>query len=89
MKILVDASDLCTNRADGTTQYTKELLRRLPGLDRSLAWTALGPCGQPPSGVPPHIQWKGSPWPLYWTQSRMVWDVWREQGDVLFMPIQQ
>ena len=30
-----------------------------------------------------------SPWPKYWTQSRLPWDLYRYHPDVLFMPIQQ
>lgn len=78
MKIAFDVSDLCTNRADGTTRYTKELVKRLPELASEHTWRLLGPCA-------PY----GSPWPKYWTQTKLSFDLYRDRCDVLFMPIQQ
>lgn len=78
MKIVFDVSDLCTNRADGTTRYTKELVKRLPELASEHAWRLLGPCA-------PY----GSPWPKFWTQTKFSFDLYRDRCDVLFMPIQQ
>lgn len=86
MRIGFDASDLCTNRADGTTRYTEELVRRLPKLGGTHEWHFFGPGATPPvaSGF-----WHGSPWPKYWTQSRFPMELYRYRPDVLFMPIQQ
>lgn len=89
MKIAFDVSDLCTNRADGTTRYTRELVTRLPELVSEHDWQLFGPCDQ--SGPPRHsrVTWHGSPWPKYWTQLRLPVDLYRYPCDVLFMPIQQ
>ncbi len=78
MKIAFDVSDLCTNRADGTTRYTKELAARLPELAADHTWRLFGPCA-------PY----GSPWPKYWTQTKLPIDLYCGRTDVLFMPIQQ
>jgi len=85
MKIAVDTSDLCTGRADGTTRYTRELAKRLPSLSDS-EWIYFAPCGAPEKF---DAKWLASPWPKYWTQSRLPWDLYREGPDTLFMPIQQ
>ncbi len=90
MHIAFDASDLCTNRADGTTRYTSELVKRLPQLAPQDIWSFLAPCGQPSSApVAANASWHASPWPKYWTQSRLPLDLFRMRPDVLFMPIQQ
>lgn len=78
MKIAFDVSDLCTNRADGTTRYTKELVARLPAVATEHDWRFFGPCA-------PY----GSPWPKYWTQTKFPFDLYRRRCDILFMPIQQ
>ncbi len=88
MKIGFDASDLCTNRADGTTRYTQELLTRLPHLGSADTWEVFGPCVAPGS-YETNVSWHASPWPMYWTQSRFPLDVWKVNPEVLFMPIQQ
>lgn len=90
MKIGVDVSDLVTNRADGTTRYTRELVSRLPLIAPDMQWQYFAPgeftAGTPlPVNVAAHI----SPWPKYWTQLRFPWEVLRYRPDVLFMPIQQ
>jgi glycosyltransferase involved in cell wall biosynthesis len=36
-----------------------------------------------------NTRWLSSPWPKYWTQSRLPFELFRERPDVLFMPIQQ
>lgn len=96
MKIGFDVSDLCTNRADGTTRYTWELAKRLPKVAAEHEWLYFAP-GSPVksltaitgSSASDRMQWHASPWPRYWTQSRLPWDLYRYKPDVLFMPIQQ
>src|SRR5581483_8283503 len=85
MNIGFDASDLCSDRADGTTRYTRELLKRLPQVAPQDEWHAFAPCG----GAGERIHWHPSPWPKYWTQSRLPVDLYRYPVDTLFMPIQQ
>ncbi len=90
MKIGFDASDLTTNRADGTTRYTRELGSRLPGLlpDASYLFFAPGDFNLG-SQFPQNAQKVISAWPKYWTQARLPFDLLRYKPDVLFMPIQQ
>lgn len=91
MKIAFDASDLCTDRADGTTRYTREILTRLVQQTPSDSWEILAPCEKPASlnVFSPTCTWNASPWPMYWTQSRMALDLFKKRPDMLFMPIQQ
>ncbi|MBI1833832.1 MAG: glycosyltransferase family 4 protein [Candidatus Andersenbacteria bacterium] len=86
MKIGFDASDLCTGRADGTTRYTGELLKRLPSLLPADEFHVFAPCS-PAQKIP--VTWHASPFPKYWTQARLPLDLLRYRPDVLFMPIQQ
>lgn len=92
MRIGFDISDLATGRADGTTRYTYELAKRLPMIGSQHQWHFFSP-GEPHrdfalpqfDNVTHHL----SPWPKYWTQSRLPYDLFRYPTDVLFMPIQQ
>lgn len=85
MKIAFDVSDLCTNRADGTTRYTKTLWRRWSLLARQHDWHLFAPCRLSELGAVLHA----SPWPKCWTQLRLPVDLYRYRCEVLFMPIQQ
>lgn len=89
MNIGFDASDLGTNRADGTTRYTYELAKRLPKIGSEHQWRFYSPTK--PMGIEAgeNCDIKLSPWPKYWTQSRLPFDLYRDKPDVMFMPIQQ
>ena len=93
MRIGFDVSDLATGRADGTTRYTFELAKRLPALAPDVSWLyfAPGPLHKQfaEAGKHKNVQVIVSPWQKYWTQSRLVLDLFRYRPDVLFMPIQQ
>ena len=104
MNIAFDASDICTNRADGTTRYTRELMARLPGMAKDDHWNFYGPCAAPTGYVGPtspslraglrgaaheNTLWKTSISSMGWTQSKFAWQLFKDNPDVLFMPIQQ
>ncbi|MBI3255873.1 MAG: glycosyltransferase family 4 protein [Candidatus Andersenbacteria bacterium] len=90
MKIGFDASDLTTNRADGTTRYTRELVTRLPLLGPGHDWQLFAPGDfQTDTPLAPNTQKVISPWPKYWTQARLPFNLLAQKPDVLFMPIQQ
>jgi glycosyltransferase involved in cell wall biosynthesis len=91
MKIGFDVSDLTTGRADGTTRYTYELAKRLPGLDSRHEWTYYAPGNIAGRYEINDVKYEMriSKWPKYWTQMRLPWDLYRFKPDVLFMPIQQ
>lgn len=88
MKIAFDASDLCANQSDGTTRYTRELVRHLPLLGPSHTWHMLAQCNLPNKDTN-NTKWHAKPWSHYWTQTRMWADLYSIKPDVLFMPIQQ
>ncbi len=96
MNIAFDASDMCTGRADGTTRYTTELAKRLPGLGKEHMWSFYGDCPTPPSlltglrgAAQENTLWKSSIHSLGWTQTRFAFELLKDRPDVLFMPIQQ
>lgn len=79
-------------RADGTTRYTLELAKRLPRISPEYQWLYFGPCEfkNPNDQIPmTNVQSIPSPWPRFWTQTRLPRDLYRYKPDVLFMPIQQ
>ncbi len=86
-KIGFDVSDLVTGRADGTTRYTRELARLFPTISPEAQWHYFAPGNV--AGLSTHVHMHSSPWPKYWTQARLPWDLLRVRPDVLFMPIQQ
>lgn len=88
MKIGFDVSDLATGRADGTTRYTRELARRLPSLAPEHEWLLFTP-GDFEMDLASNARKVIAPWPKYWTQLRLPYDIYRQQPDVMFMPIQQ
>ncbi len=90
MRIGFDASDLCTNRADGTTRYTKEMLGRLLNIGIAHDWQIYASCKERNIGARnKNTKWISSQWPKYWTQTRLPIDLCRYRPDVMFMPIQQ
>ncbi|MEX0650073.1 MAG: glycosyltransferase family 1 protein [Candidatus Andersenbacteria bacterium] len=90
MKIAFDASDLCAGQADGTTRYTYELVARLPKVAPEHTWKMMLQCQVPAHPrLRDNAAWAPSPWPKYWTQSRMPMELYKEKPDLLFMPIQQ
>lgn len=91
MHVAFDISDLATGRADGTTHYTYELASRLPGLKEEHTWTYFSPAAISEDFSLPNNDYslRISPWPKYWTQSRLPWELYKYKPEVLFMPIQQ
>jgi len=92
MIIGFDISDLASNRADGTTRYTKELAKRLPKLSPQHEWLFFCPSIAPALEqelAAANVRILRSPWPKYWTQLRLPVELYRYRPDILFMPIQQ
>jgi len=92
MKIGFDISDLATERADGTTHYTYELAKRLPVIGDKHQWILFTPALSEKLSNElrrDNVTIAKSPWPKYWTQLRLPWELYRHKPDLLFMPIQQ
>jgi len=92
MKIGFHVSELCPDRPVGTTRFTKELARRLPEIGKKHTWHYFAPClprGVGLTSAMSAVKWWTSPWPRFWTQSRLPFDLYRCRPDVLLMPIQQ
>lgn len=89
MNIGFDVSDLATNRADGTTRYTRELVKRMPTLSPQDTWQLFTPGDFNAGTLASNAKKIISPWKKYWTQARLPFDLYKHKPDVLFMPIQQ
>jgi len=90
-KIGVDISDLHAGRADGTTRFTYEIAKRLPGLASHTEWHyfSSGPISAQYRLPAANFQLHISKWPRFWTQLRFPLELYRYTPDILFMPIQQ
>jgi glycosyltransferase involved in cell wall biosynthesis len=91
MKIAIQAADLDSHRIDGTRVYILNLLRYFGKLDESSQFLIYHKKKFNPELQPPKfsnykvIQKK---FPFLWTQTRFVWEIWKDRPDVLWMPMQ-
>lgn len=91
MKIAIQAADLDSSRIDGTRVYIQNLLKhfgRLAPRDNFLIYhkSEFNPELAPANFSNYHLRRK--PWPFFWTQVRFAWEIWKDQPDALWMPIQ-
>lgn len=91
MNIAVQAADLDANRIDGTRVYLSQLLKRLGVIGAMHQWhlyhrgqfnEALAPPNLPNYTV--HTVTS----PIYWTQTRFAWEMWKRKPEKLWMPVQ-
>jgi glycosyltransferase involved in cell wall biosynthesis len=91
MKIAIQASDLDAERIDGTRVYILNLLRNFGLLDSSSQFLLYHKNSFNPELTPPkfsNYQVKKITWPFFWTQIRFALEVWKENPEVLWMPMQ-
>jgi glycosyltransferase involved in cell wall biosynthesis len=91
MKIAIQAADLDSSRIDGTRVYIQNLLKyfgRISPTDDFWLYhkSAFNPELAPP--IFPNYRVVQKSWPFFWTQIRFACEIWRDQPDVLWMPIQ-
>lgn len=91
MKIAIQAADLDSSRIDGTRVYIQNLLKyfgRINPTDDFWLYhrSAFNPELAPP--IFPNYRVVQKSWPFFWTQIRFAFEIWRDQPDVLWMPIQ-
>jgi len=90
MRIAVNAADLDHPRIDGTRIYIQNLLKNF-GLqdkeDRFLIYHKN--TFNPQLTFPTFENYKiiKKPFPLWWTQTRFAWEIFREKPDALWMPM--
>lgn len=88
MKIAIDASELANRREDGTQIYLYNLLKNIAEIDKKNQYF-LYYQNEPKKLIEsPNFKHIVKPWPIYWTQSRLPFLLFKEKSDVLFMPIQ-
>ncbi len=91
MKIAVQASDLDHARIDGTRVYLMEMLKRFGILspeENFLLYHAEKFNSQLEPPKLSNYEERGVPFPWAWMQTRFAWELFREQPDKLFLPIQ-
>jgi glycosyltransferase involved in cell wall biosynthesis len=90
MKIAVNAADLDHSRIDGTRIYIKNLLSHFGSLDKESQFLIYHKSEfNPELKFPVFDNYKiiRKLFPLWWTQTRFTWEIFREKPDVLWMPM--
>jgi glycosyltransferase involved in cell wall biosynthesis len=90
MRIAIHASELDSERIDGTRVYISEVLNRLGDMAREDDFIIYHRDKFNKSLTPPkkdnyHI--KALAHMPFWTQTRFAWDIWMERPDVLWVPL--
>jgi len=90
MRIAINAADLDHSRIDGTRIYIQNLLKNF-GLqdkeDRFLIYHRSKFNPQLRFPVFDNYEIVKKPFPLWWTQTRFAWEIFREKPEVLWMPM--
>lgn len=90
MKIAIQAADLDSARIDGTRVYILNLLKYFGKLDSSSEFLIYHRGNFNPELVPPNFpnyKIKKLAFPFLWTQIRFAWEIWKDQPDILWMPM--
>jgi len=91
MNIAIQASDLDHPRIDGTRVYILNLLKNFGKLDPTSDFLIYHKNNFNPELAPPEFSnYKiiQKPFPFFWTQTRFAIELWKDQPDVLWMPMQ-
>jgi glycosyltransferase involved in cell wall biosynthesis len=91
MKIAIQVADLDSARIDGTRVYIQNLLKYFgkisPADDFWLYHRGVFNPELKPA-IFPNYRIGQKAWPIFWTQIRFACEIWKDQPDVLWMPIQ-
>jgi glycosyltransferase involved in cell wall biosynthesis len=90
VKIAIQAADLDSVRIDGTRVYILNLLKYFGKLDSSDKFLIYHKNDFNPELIPPNFPnyiVKKIKFPFLWTQIRFAWEIWKDQPDVLWMPM--
>lgn len=88
MKIAIDASELANRREDGTQIYLHNALKYISETDQKNQYFLYYQDNPKKLIKADNFQHIVKPWPIYWTQSRLPFLLFKEKPDILFMPIQ-
>lgn len=91
MKIAIQTADLDSSRIDGTRVYIQNLLKyfgKISSTDDFWLYhrSTFNPELAPP--IFPNYRVIQKAWPFFWTQIRFAFEIWHNQPDILWMPIQ-
>jgi hypothetical protein len=92
MKIAIDCCDLDQEKIDGTRVYIKNVLDRLGALAPGDQFLLFHQRDFNPLLAPrmhPNYRERKIPYLFAWTQTRLAFELNRDQPDILWMPIQQ
>lgn len=90
VKIAIQAADLDWSRIDGTRVYIINLLKYFGKLDPASDFLIYHKSQFNPELAPPdfsNYKIKAIMAPLFWTQTRFAWEIWKDKPDVLWMPM--
>lgn len=90
MKIAIQAADLDHARIDGTRVYILNLLKYFGKLDPASEFLIYHKNKFNPELVPPNFsnyKIKKIFAPLFWTQTRFAYEIWKDRPDILWMPM--
>lgn len=91
MKIAIQAADLDSDRIDGTRVYIFNLLKHFGKLDPAGEFLIYHRKKFNPELIPSEFtnyRIKKIKFPFYWTQLRFAAEIWKDQPDILWMPMQ-
>jgi glycosyltransferase involved in cell wall biosynthesis len=91
MKIAIQAADLDAKRIDGTRVYIWNILKNIGKLDTKSEFFIYHQKDFNPELTPPNFPnytFKKIPSPIYWTQGRFAFELWKDHPEVLWMPMQ-
>ncbi len=90
MKIAIQAADLDNNRIDGTRVYLYNLLKYFGKLSPQNDFLIYHKNKFNSQLTPPNFSnyyFKKINFPLLWTQTSFSWNIWKENVDILWMPM--
>lgn len=91
MKIAIQAADLDSQRIDGTRVYICNLLKYFGKLDNASQFLIYHKKSFNPNLIPlkfPNYEIIRKNFSYVWTQTRFAYEIWKDEPDVLWMPMQ-
>ncbi len=90
MLIGIDASRACKTTRTGTEYYSQEIIKALARIDHQNFYVLYSPITPPRelSDLPRKFNWKIIPFPRFWSQIRLSWELQTQspRPDVMFEP---
>lgn len=88
MLIGIDASRATSRQKTGTEYYSQEIICGIAKIDRENNYILYSK--EPPKGkltnLPDNFSWKIMPFPRWWSQLRLSWEMLWHRPDILFVP---